>query len=91
MTTTKKINGITVKVEVENWTAERFKKFQSLEKAVEHMTKNDVLHGGYEINGYLTRLTIEQTEEAIANWEENAMRIPNKHFPQPNLPTDIYK
>lgn len=91
MKTTQKINGITVKVEVENWTAERFRKFPSLEKAVEHMTNNEVLHGGYSIGGFLTMLSIEQTDEAVANWVENEMRIPNKHFPQPDLPTDMYK
>lgn len=86
-----KINGVTVKIEVENWTAERFRKFSTIEEAVSHMTKNGVLHAGYSIGGFLTSLTIEQTDEAVENWYENEMRIPNKHFPQPDLPTDMYK
>lgn len=92
MTTTQKINGVTAKIEVEKGAKRsHLQTYSSLEKLVSYMTNNDVIHKGANIGDDFYIVDLEKTDEANENWYENEMRIKNKHFPQPDLPTDMYK
>lgn len=91
-TTTKVINGVTVKIQTEGNIAEdRFKLFTTLESAVNYMTKNDVFYKPTNIAGIMHTLSIEKTDEANENDYENLMKINNRHFTKPDLPTDMWK
>lgn len=92
MKQTEKINGVTVKFEVEkNSKRNHLTSFNSLSDMVKDMTSRDVIHKGANIGDDFYIVDLEKTDEANDNWYENEMRINDKHFPQPNLPTDMYK
>lgn len=89
---TQTINGVTAKITTGDVKyAERFKKFKSVEKAVDYMTSNDVIYGCYAIGTEMHTIELQKTDEANDNWYENEMRINNKYFPQPDLPTNMYR
>lgn len=86
------INGVTVKYEVEkNENLSHLDRFNNLPEMVDYMTRNDVVYKPANIGEYVYRVGLEKTDEANENWSENEMRIKNRHFPQPELPTNMWK
>jgi hypothetical protein len=84
-----KVNGITANVEIEkNAKRNHLRTFQNIEKMVEYMVNNDVIHKGANIGNDFYVISLEKTDEANENWYENEMRI-SKNTPE--LPTNMWK
>lgn len=89
MKNVQKVNGVTAKVEIEK-DAKRshLPTFETIEKMVDYMTFNDVIHKGANIGNDFYIIDLEKTDEANENWYENEMRI-SKNTPE--LPTNMWK
>lgn len=89
MKTIRKINGVTAEVETRPGAPRHLAKFESIEKMVDYMTTNDVIHKGANVNGDMVIISLEKTEQASENWYKNEMRIGKNTANE--LPTNMYK
>lgn len=89
MKNVQKVNGVTAKVEiVKDAKRSHLPTFETIEKMVDYMTFNDVIHKGANIGNDFYIVGLEKTDEANENWYENEMRI-SKNTPE--LPTNMWK
>lgn len=92
MKKTQIVNGVTAKIEIEEGEKRNhLATYKNIEEMVSYMTGNDVIHKGANIGNDFYIINLEKTDQAQEDWYENEMRIKNKDFPQPGLPTDMYK